>query len=220
MPAWWIPLVGYGAYKGINALFGGGGRDASYSRPEITNPPVLSEQLEQYDQGFGPWFENARAAYARGVKTTAGAQYRGQLRNVQQSMANVAGVPFSGYGANVEAQMRMAQAANVTAALADFDTKINQMIAQGRIQATLGHFDYMRNLALMERQGQLQWDIEQYRWDMYQDIATKQAWFDFFGNIFGAAIGNLEELKMMFLPGATAAGGGAGTNLTGWENAG
>lgn len=198
--AWWMmaPLAGYGAYQVGKKVFGGGDRQRDYGRPEITEPPDLETQLGQYDESFGDWFTNARQAYARGVNLAAGRQFRGQLRGIQQTLGNVAGVPFSGHAAGIEAQARMAHAENVAGAITDFDTKIQTMIGQGRIQATLGHFNYMRELALMERQGQLNWDIEQYRWDMYKDIATQQAWFDFFGNIFGAGISNAGELAALF----------------------
>ena len=160
---------------------------SSTGRPNITDRPDLQEQLGLYDEAAGDYYDRSRAAYKTRTQMSLAGQRGRAMAGLEQSYARGTGGEFGG-GERMQAEVSLQRAANEQEMmiLADFDQQINAQIAQGRINVAIGHFDYTRSLALMEREGQLNWDMMQYGWEMQKDIATQQAWFGFAGDIAGA----------------------------------
>jgi len=88
-----------------------------------------------------------------------------------------------------EAQLRQQYGTEQLQRLAEFDTQIQSQIAQGRLNVTLGHFDYVRQLSLLDEQAK--WEMKMINFQA--EMARRNNGFDWsmLGQTAGAIGGTI-----------------------------
>jgi hypothetical protein len=131
----------------------------------------LQGQLATYDTEAQKWFDKVREAYGMQTQMAAGQQMRTDVGALGRSATRAGwstGGFQSGFGIQAEAMLRQAYGQDQLNQLAQFDTAIQGQIATGRLNVTLGHFDYVRQLSLLKNQFQYEKQLLAYQVQLAQ----------------------------------------------------
>ena len=163
-------------------------------KPQASNVLTLEDQLKLYDQQAQQWFNQMRGSYAEQLGVQTGQQLKGDVAALGRS-ASRAGWNTGGFSSGVavqaEGQLRQKYGLEQVAQLAKMDQTISSIIAQGRLNVTLGHFDYVRQLSLMANEFEYQKRLIEFQVQLAKSN-EKSGWSDFFsavGSLLGTAGG-------------------------------
>jgi len=153
--------------------------------PKPIDTLSLEDQLKQYDAAAGDWFAKVRQAYAQSSAIQTGQQVATGVNALQRGATRAGwstGGFQSGIGMQAEAQMRQQYGQQELANLAEMDRTIEGAIAQGRLNVTLGYFDYARQLSLLGNQYEYEKRLTQWQVQLAQSNA-QSGWSQFFNSI-------------------------------------